>query len=340
MKSNLLKHDKLDQQLYYSLKGDFDKSDSIINHLLTERPYDNRVIFNSAFMYLRKGDIKEGMKRLNDGGRQSGIFKPFNFPYPILNNLSNLQNKNILVDLEGGYGDIFVGLKFVREINKLGANMIVLAPKPLHSFLKHQSYIHKCYQNISEVKENIDYCYQSLTSENIMGYTDYNQIPREPHLFYKSNDNIISDKIKVGVKFQCGNFFDYDYYRSPKVEDIIQILEKYKDVVQFYSLEKDYIHLPDFIVKSNILDFCDTSNIIQQMDFVISTCTSVAHLSAGLGKKTIIMVSMLPYWGFIYEREDKGSWYYKDVVLLRQKEFGKWGNVLEELKEEIEKEIF
>lgn len=319
MKSNLLKHDKLDQQLYYSIKGDFDKSDSIINDLLIERPHDNRVIYNSAFVYLRKGDIKEGMKRLNYGGRQSGVFTPFNFPYSILNDLSNLQNKNVLVDLEGGYGDNFVGLKFVREINKLGANMIVLSPKSLHSFLKHQPYIYKYYQKISEVTENIDYCYQSLTSEYTMGYTDYNQIPREPHLFYKSNNNIISNKIKVGVKFQGGKLFDYDHYRSPKIKDIIQILEKYKDVIQFYSLEKDYLHLPDFIIKSNISDFCDTANIIQQMDFVISTCTSVAHLSAGLGKKTVIMVPILPYWIWAYERKDKGSWYYKDVVLLRQK---------------------
>jgi hypothetical protein len=334
----LLKLDKLDQQLYYSIKGDFKTSDELLNELLIERPNDYKIIYNSAFLYLRNGDIKEGMKRLNLG-RLAGIFGNEQLPYKLLPDINDIKNKTIVINLEGGFGDNFVGLKFARELYKKGAKIIVLALAPMFNILSKQGYIYKYYKKHTEIKESVDYWLPSMASENVFGYDNYNQLPREAHIYCPITSKIESNKkIKVGVKFRGGKFFDHDQYRSPKIADIIKTIEPFKDIIQFYSLEKEYndLYLPNWIIKFPINDFCDTANIIQQMDFNISTCTSIAHLSAGLGKKTIIIVPILPYWLWAYPRENNGSWYYENVTLIRQETFKKWENVLQELKEMLE----
>lgn len=325
--------DKLDKQLYQSIKGNFDKSDQITKELLIERPYDNRVLYNAAFMYLRKGDIRTGMVLLNKG-RLANVFGSPNLPYEIIPN-TNVKNKTILFNLEGGLGDNFLGLKFARELAKYNKT-IILAPKQLHSLLYYQDYIYKYYQYAIEIQERIDYWVPSLGIEVIFEYTDYSQIPNDPHLFYpKSNSS--DNQYKIGIKFQGGKSFDHDHYRSPKVQDIIETISSIKNV-QFYSLEKEKLDLPDWIIQPEINDWCDTANIIQRMDEVISTCTSVAHLSAGLGQKTNIIIPILPYWIWAYPKDnDNASWYYPNVKLFRQTKFKEWKDILDKLRKSIKK---
>ena len=331
MKASLLKQPKLDQHLYYSIKGKHKEADIIINELL-EFSNDPKVIYNSASLFLKKGDIKEGMARLNMGGRSAKVFGNGDLPYPLLPS-KNIKNKTILINLEGGFGDNFLGLKFARELSKTN-KVITLSPKPLHSLLKHQNYIYKYYTKAIEVQEHIDYWLPSFAAEMIFNYTKFNQLPRDPHIFYKHND-IQSGKFKIGVKFRGGTAFDHDKYRSPQVTDIINTLSL--NNVEIHSLEKDPIDLPSNFINHDIKDFTDTASLIKQMDLVVSTCTSVAHLSAGLGKKTFIIIPVNPYWIWLYPRENNGSWYYKDVTLFKQTKFRYWDDTLQNVKDEIKK---
>jgi hypothetical protein len=332
MKLNMLKMDKLDQQLYYSMKGDFEKSDALLDELSIERPFDYRVKYNMAFKYLRDGDVHKGMELLNMG-RLINIFGNGNLPYPLVEDVNNLKGKTVVLNLEGGFGDNFVGLKFALELNKKGAKVIILSPKALHCFLKFQPYVHSYYSDYEKIKETVDFWMPSMASEYLFKYKEYSEFPTYPHLFFP-NDHKPHDKIKIGVKFQGGKLFEHDCYRSPPVNDIVDSLSIFKDNenVEIYSLEKDPIDLPDWIIKSNIDDWCYSAGLIQQMTFVVSTCTAVAHLSAGLGKKTFIIVPVLPYWIWAHEKENDGSWYYQDVTLIRQTEFGNWSNTLSRLQ--------
>ena len=334
MKASLLKYDKLDQQLYYSIKGNYKEANKIINELLIERPDDPKVIYNSASYFLKQGDIKEGMDRLNNGGRSAKVFGNSDLPYPLLPN-KNIKNKTILINLEGGLGDNLLGLKFARELSKYN-KIIILSPKSLHYLLDCQEYIYRYYVKAIEVQEHIDYWLPSFASEMIFNYTNFNQLPRDPHIFYNHRNDIKSNKFKIGVKFRGGTAFDHDKYRSPQVIDIIRTLSSISNV-ELYSLEKDVIDLPKEYIRHDIKDFRDTCNIIQQMDLVISTCTSIAHLSAGLGQKTFIMIPVNPYWIWVYPRKNNSSWYYKDVTLFQQTRFQEWNNTLQNVKNQVEK---
>jgi len=80
-------------------------------------------------------------------------------------------------------------------------------------------------------------------------------------------------------------------------------------------------------------DFSDTAALIDCVDLVVSSCTSVPHLSASLGKETWIILSFVPDWRWFLGREDT-PWY-PTVKLFRQNYRGDWSGVLNQVKEKL-----
>ncbi len=61
------------------------------------------------------------------------------------------------------------------------------------------------------------------------------------------------------------------------------------------------------------------------MDLVISVDTSVAHLSAALGRETWLLLALSPDWRWLPDRTD--SPWYLCARLYRQKRAGDWDTV-------------
>jgi hypothetical protein len=80
-------------------------------------------------------------------------------------------------------------------------------------------------------------------------------------------------------------------------------------------------------------DFDDTAALCQCLDLVVSVDTSVAHLAAGLGRPTWILLPFAPDWRWMLERDD--SPWYASVRLLRQGPDRAWGSVLARLAREL-----
>jgi hypothetical protein len=80
-------------------------------------------------------------------------------------------------------------------------------------------------------------------------------------------------------------------------------------------------------------DFSETAALCELMDVVISVDTSVAHLSAALGKPTWIILPANADWRWFLERKD--SPWYPSVRLFRQEKIGEWKNVFDALEVEL-----
>ena len=76
-------------------------------------------------------------------------------------------------------------------------------------------------------------------------------------------------------------------------------------------------------------DFVDTFHIIKDMDMVISIDTAVAHLSASVGKHTIVLLNKRYDW-----RWGNGIFtqWYEDVVCMTQSKMNDWSDVAQNLK--------
>jgi hypothetical protein len=95
--------------------------------------------------------------------------------------------------------------------------------------------------------------------------------------------------------------------------------------VEYISLQRDEgsQHRPEWVKEVPLGSWVDTQQAAASCDLVISSCTSVAHLSAAMGVPTWVVVPVLPYYLWATPG-DKAPWY-DSIRLFRQEEFGVWG---------------
>jgi ADP-heptose:LPS heptosyltransferase len=77
----------------------------------------------------------------------------------------------------------------------------------------------------------------------------------------------------------------------------------------------------------------DTAALIANLDLVVSTCTSIPHLSAALGIRTYTLLSYVADWRWGLNREDSN--YYPTLKLIRQDFLGQWERPIQRIYEII-----
>lgn len=81
-------------------------------------------------------------------------------------------------------------------------------------------------------------------------------------------------------------------------------------------------------------DMEETARIIDGLELVISVCTSVAHLAGAMGKPVWVLLSAVPDWRWMRERAD--SPWYPSARLFRQRTFGDWRPVVEDVRRALD----
>jgi ADP-heptose:LPS heptosyltransferase len=67
---------------------------------------------------------------------------------------------------------------------------------------------------------------------------------------------------------------------------------------------------------------------------VITSCTSIAHLSAAMGRPTWVIVPILPYHIWAYGG-DHSPWYPETTRIFRQKRFSDWQECFDNLEQNL-----
>ena len=84
---------------------------------------------------------------------------------------------------------------------------------------------------------------------------------------------------------------------------------------------------------AELLDFCDTAAIIQELDLVISVDTAIAHLTGALGRPCWLLNRFQSEWRWMHGRSD--SVWYGSMRVLRQQRRNDWQGVLLQLDEAL-----
>ena len=84
---------------------------------------------------------------------------------------------------------------------------------------------------------------------------------------------------------------------------------------------------------AELSDFAETAALAEEMDLVVSVCTSVAHLAGALARPTWILLSFMPDYRWMLDRPD--SPWYPTATLLRQRSFNDWAPVVAEARERL-----
>jgi hypothetical protein len=90
---------------------------------------------------------------------------------------------------------------------------------------------------------------------------------------------------------------------------------------------------PSWMSQADVSDWNETRKSISQCEKVITSCTSVAHLSAAMGIETWIVVPILSY--YLWALPVNKSPYYNSVTIYRQENYGDWSAPFEQIKEKL-----
>jgi hypothetical protein len=83
--------------------------------------------------------------------------------------------------------------------------------------------------------------------------------------------------------------------------------------------------------------FMDTAAVMKNLDLVITSDTSIAHLAGALGVAVWVGLPFAPEWRWLLDRQD--SPWYPTMRLFRQTRRGDWQDVFQRMAAEVKKLI-
>ena len=350
----------IDQLLAYQLEGKQKEAWAISEQMEKEGP-DNckdpsgkvnpetwiRHSFNRGWFLLQQGDYQKGCQLL-ENGRFISVYGsgPLKTDKPIFNpEQHDIKGKSVIISLEGGYGDEIIHARFAQSFKALGADKVYLAaaPEMVSVFSRIEGVDKVILRNAADTVQH-DYWVPGFSAGWVAGHT-FDKFPGKPYMSPKQESveiwkNLInSEKIKIGIRWAGNPKFEHQQFRKFP-EAFMTNLVKYKEV-QVYSLQRDHniVDLPEGItdLQHFLLSWDDTMACIANLDLVITSCTSIAHIAAAMGKETWVCPPILPYHTWAYGSPDnETSPYYECVKLFRQVEAGKWNATFQKLYSELE----
>jgi Tfp pilus assembly protein PilF len=309
-------------------------------------PGDVMAYCNKSFTLLLKGDFARGWPlyewrwKLGAAGSEAARVAA-----PLWLGGEDLAGKTILLRAEQGLGDTLQFCRYVKPMADLGAWVILEVQAPLVNLLADLEGVAQLVTqggSSENALPKVDY-YCPLMSLPLACKTCLDTIPAStPYL--KSDAAKVADwrvrlgahtAPRIGLVWSGSATNKNDRHRSLPLAELIRHLP---EEFHYVSLQKDLRPADAETLRATpallnpvdeLYDFSDTAALCECLDLVISVDTSVAHLSAALGRPTWILLPFSPAWRWLLNRDD--SPWYGSVKLFRQDARGDWHGVLQRM---------
>lgn len=302
--------------------------------------------WNKALLHLLMGDFVQGWPLYE--ARWQSILKMYyrKFDKPLWLGNESLVGKTILIYPEQGLGDYIQFCRYVAEVEKLGATVLLEVLPPLLPLMQTLNVKAILIESGSSLPEFDYHCpimslplAFSTQQETIPANTPYLSADVVKVAYWKER---LGNKTKprVGLVWSGSVTHKHDCYRSITLETLGPIFSL---PYEFHALQKevrehDIKTLNTLNVvqthQDSIHDFADTAALIEQMDIVIAVDTSVAHLAGAMGKECWVLLPYSPDFRWQLDRTD--SPWYPTITLFRQSQFNDWSDVIASLKMKLE----
>ena len=256
-----------------------------------------------------------------------------------------LTGKTILLYGEQGLGDWIQFCRYALLVSAMGANVILEAPLPLFELAKSLEGADDLVLKGNDTPAFDYHC--PLLSLPLAVKTSFDTIPASPSYLHSDPARLSKwserlgqkSRTRIGVVWSGNMSHANDRNRSIPLSYLLSCLP---DGFEYVSLQKEirgddrsWLDVDPFLrlFHEEIEDFADTAALCELMDVVISVDTSVAHLSAALGKDTWVLLPFAPDWRWMLGR-DKSPWY-PSVTLFRQDIPGDWTGVFERVTRQL-----
>ncbi|HEY2414714.1 MAG TPA: tetratricopeptide repeat-containing glycosyltransferase family protein [Pirellulaceae bacterium] len=307
---------------------------------------------NRAQLLLLRGDFEHGWQEY-EWRWMTGQIPSRSFRQPRWDG-DSLAGKTILLYAEQGLGDTLHFIRYAPLVKARGGGVIVECPKVLVKLLTRCRGIDRL---VGYGEELPDFDVQSplLSLPGILG-TSLDTIPSEvPYVDaeamlvakWRERLNAIGE-FQIGINWFGSPGHDPSQQRDIPLEQFTNLAQN--SAVRLVSLQKDKRakHEIDACPHLAIIDFgdeldgahgafMDSAAIMANLDLVITSDTSIAHLAGALGVAVWVVLPHVPEWRWLLDRSD--SPWYPTMRLFRQKKAGDWKGVFEELEAAIQQQL-
>ncbi|WP_436717002.1 tetratricopeptide repeat-containing glycosyltransferase family protein [Roseiconus lacunae] len=329
-------------------------------HIAPEEPELHR---NLGVIYLLQGDFERGWPEYRWRWKMPGMRRPSS-PAPIWTG-QPIAGRSILLYPEQGRGDEMHFIRVASVLAQAGASVVVqCAPamvplftsvRGIQSLLPTGSQLPPVDYQASFI-DAVDAWFQSsgelpLGNDffhdhgNHQGYLNVSEPLVNFWLHWMEKNGLGKDQRKrVGIAWQGNPQHHADVYRSIPLQTLRPLAQD--DRLKLISLQlgfgSEQIAGADFCDSIRQLPadtdtsggaFTDTAAVMKNLDAVVTTDTSLAHLAGALGVPTCLMLGKVPDWRWLTEG-DRTPWY-PSVKLFRQQQMGDWASVIADVHQEL-----
>jgi tetratricopeptide (TPR) repeat protein len=331
----------LEETFSYSALNQKEKAEKLLFNLIKKplpEEIERKAYHNLSGHYFRKDDIHTGLQHFLKAGEVEAYKNRQLPPFPKWDGTPE-PGRTIIIDSQCGAGDEVIHIRFMKHLKELGMNPIWTSTrKELVKLFNYNGFHSVCIYDKPEFPEDACWVYAlalpyylNLKVEDL-GQEPYLQpLPeKEEQYSYLKEDQ----KCKIGMFWNSGSGFEQAHFRSIPPEPLFDTLSKTK--ASLYSLQLPDQQPPEgYDIKTFDIpnrDFTDTYSLVSQMDLVITSCTSIAHIAASQGKEVCVFTPIMEY--YVWTSSTGKSWWYGDNVhLFRQKKPRNWNEPLKQLGE-------
>jgi tetratricopeptide (TPR) repeat protein len=307
--------------------------------------------FNRSLAALFRGEFERGWRgyewRWKNASRL-GIGELRQFTQPLWLGVEPVAGKRVLLHSEAGLGDTIQFCRYAPALAAMGATVYLEVQPHLLGLLSSLAGVSQLMASGSALPPFDYHC--PLMSLPLAFKTTLETIPSARSYLRSTAQDVAQwrarlpqhGRPRVGLAWSGNSKNLIDGRRSIRLADWIAHLPEEFD---FFCLQKDVREEDQRTLDSNPRivgfddepDFINTAALCECMDIVISVDTSVAHLSAALGRPTWILLPFIPDWRWMAERDD--SPWYPSAKLYRQTTVGDWDEVLARVAGDLRREL-
>lgn len=333
----------LEETFSYSALNQKNKAEKLLFNLIKYKlpeEIERKAYHNLSGHYFRKDDIHTGLQHFLKAGEVEAYKNRELPPFPKWDGTIT-PGQTIVIDSQCGAGDEIMHVRFMKHLKELGMNPIwTTTRKDIQKLFNHNGFHTELVWDKPEFPKDSKWVYAlalpyylNLTVQDLGQEPYLKPLPeKEQKYSYIQKD----DKYRIGMFWNSGSGFEQAHFRSIDFFDLWNVITNPEHSLYSLQLSDTPVpktcrnHIKEF--HSSDREFADTFSIVNQMDLVITSCTSIAHIAAAMGKEVCVFVPIMEYYVWT-SSTGKSWWYGNNVHIFRQKKPRNWNEPLKELKE-------
>ena len=331
----------------YKNLGRFDRAEAMYKKALALEPTHVNAHFDLATVLLQTSQYEQGLKayewRFKKEQMQGHLAKySAIFSRPRYEG-QKLNGERVLIHAEQGFGDALMVARYLFELKSRGATVVIYTREGLERLFKNMPCVDEVVSRNIAAPES-DFQLPMMSLPLVCDTKLEKLVVHYPYLDVQECVDLKSEKLKIGIVWGASN--TGESYKN-KVFNIRHFTAMAQNAnVQLYSLQLGEdsaditrCNLQEAIIdlSESIDDFQSTAEIINGLDLVITSDTSVAHLAGAMGAKTWVLLQKVPDWRWGVH-ESQSSWY-PSVKIFQQYALGDWNSVFRQVYTALKNEF-